>query len=162
MLADVHYSTQVHTDVFQGLIVLDKQAQRHFWATCSQLVCLVILLASTIGMMSIPPLSSMNYTTVSLQAIWASPVERLFIFLIIGSFGISWIFWLRDLKYQTLASKYDQLYREHLAMIKASAPLTELNAHYRYLMSLASHFTLTSNVILLAYAAAIIIYHLQP
>ncbi|WP_054654937.1 hypothetical protein [Secundilactobacillus silagei] len=123
---------------------------------------MVVLLASTLGMVSVQPLSSMNYTAVSLQAVWAAPAERLFMFLILGSFGISWIFWLRDLKYQTLAAKYDQLYQEHLAMIKASAPLTELNAHYRYLMALANHFTLTSNVILLAYAAAIIIYHLQP
>lgn len=31
MLSNVRYSTQVHTDVFQGLITLDKQATRHFF-----------------------------------------------------------------------------------------------------------------------------------
>lgn len=162
MLSNVRFYTQVQSDVSQGLISLDRKAKCHLRATCSQLICLVIFLASTIGVVSVRPLASMNYNTVSVQEVLASPAEQLFIGLIVGSFCIAWIFWFWDLRYESLASQYEQLYQQHSEMIKTSAPLTELSAHYQHLMTLANHANITSNVIILAYAAAIIIYHLQP
>lgn len=162
MLSNVHYYTQVQTDVSQDLISLDKQAKYHVRATGSQLVCLVIFLASTIGAMSVQPLVAISYNAVTLQQVLNAPAEQLFLSLMLGAFCISWIFWLRDLKYQSLTSRYEKLYQQHTEMIKTSAPLTELSAHYHHLMSLATHFTITSNVILGAYAAAIILYHLRP
>lgn len=162
MLSDVHYATQVQTDVSQVLISLDKQAKCHLRATGSQLVCVVILLASTIGLMSLPPLSLMGYTTVSLHDVFANPFDQLLVSLIVMSFCISWIFWFRDLKYQSLSAKYETLCKHHSEMIKTSAPLTELSAHYQHLMSMATHFTVTSNVVFLAFLTAIIIYHLHP
>lgn len=161
MLSNVHYFTQVQTDVSQGLISLDKQAKCHARATGSQLVCLVIFLAATIGVVSVQPLASISYTSVTLKEVMAAPAEQLYFSLMIGAFCISWIFWLRDLKYESLDSKYNELYRQHSELIKTSASLTELNAHYHHLMSIATHFTITSNVILVAYAAGIIVYHLQ-
>lgn len=162
MLSNVHFYTQVQSDVSQRLISLDRKAKCHLRATCSQLVCLVIFLASTIGMVNVQPLASMSYTTVSVQEVLAAPAEQFFVSLIVGSFCLAWFFWFWDLKYETLASEYHQIYQPHSDMIKASAPLTELNAHFHHLMTLAEHANITSNVIILAYAAAIIIYHLQP
>ncbi|HBF74907.1 MAG TPA: hypothetical protein DDW71_06585 [Lactobacillus sp.] len=161
MLSNVHYFTQVQTDVSQGLISLDKQAKCHARATGSQLACLVIFLAATIGVVSVQPLASISYTSVTLKEVMAAPAEQLCFSLMIGAFCISWIFWLRDFKYESLDSKYNELYRQHSELIKTSASLTELNAHYHHLMSIATHFTITSNVILVAYAAGIIVYHLQ-
>lgn len=162
MLANLHYNTQVQTDVSQGLIALDKQAKCHVRTACSQLICVLLFLASTIGIVSVQPLASMSYTAVSMQEVLAAPAEQLFVSLAVGSFCLSWLFWFWDLKYDSLASKYEQLYQQHTELIKVSAPLTELSAHYHHLMSLASHLIITSNVVVLAYAAGIIIYHLQP
>ncbi|MCH5462676.1 hypothetical protein HC026_07590 [Lactobacillus sp. LC28-10] len=162
MLSNVRYYTQVQSDVSQELISLDKQAKYHVRATGSQLVCLILFLAATIGAASVQPLASINYTSVTLKEVIAAPAEQLFFSLLFGAFCISWIFWLRDLKYESLSSKYDTLFQQHSELIKTSATLTELNAHYHHLMSMATRFTITSHVILLGYAAAIVIYHLQP
>lgn len=162
MLANLHYYTRVQTDVSQGLIALDRQAKCHVRTACSQLICVLLFLASTVGIFSVQPLASMRYTSVSVQEVLAAPAEQLFITLAVGTFSLSWLFWFWDLKYNSLASKYAKLYQQHTELIKTSAPLTELSAHYRHLMSLASHCIISSNVVVVAYVAGIIIYHLQP
>lgn len=162
MINNEHFLTQLQTDVSQQLISLDKQASQHRRATFSQLICLILLLVSAMGVTIVEPLAKLNQPTVAFQQFFADPAEILLTTLMFGSFAISWVFWARDLKYQGLATQFKEIYDEHSEMIKTSAPLTDLSAHFRQQMSLAGHYNTLSNVIALAVIAGIVLYQIHP
>ncbi|MTV82580.1 hypothetical protein [Secundilactobacillus folii] len=162
MISNEHFLTQIQTDVSQELISLDKQASQHKRATFSQLICLVLLLVSAMGTSAIEPLSQQKNISFELQRFLTDPFQIFLIIVMVVSFAASWLFWARDIKYQELSPQFAKLYKEHADMIKNSAPLTDLTAHFENQMALASHYNILSNIIALAVIAGIVLYQFHP
>ncbi|WP_056947666.1 hypothetical protein [Secundilactobacillus odoratitofui] len=161
MISNEHFFTQVQTDVSQQLTALDRLAAKHQRATLLQLICLIVLLITAVLSNITRMLTASNQTSETLKQIAASPLDLILIGVMVVAFTVSWVWWAKDMKYQNLQQEFTSLYQEHTELIKTSAPLTEISAHFRHQMRLATHFNNLSNVIALAVIAGFVLYQLH-
>lgn len=161
MINNQLYATQVQTDVKKQLINLDHQATQHRRATAAQLACMIILLVSAVLINASFTLQASNRLGTAMQHFLSNPFDLFLTVIMIMAFSLSWIWWVKDMKYQQIKPQFTDLYENHTELINNTAELTELTAHYKNQIQLATHYNILNNVIALGVIAGFVLHQLN-